>query len=603
MITRNSLVLYFKNSLSALLVVLFISCQGNYKEQIPVVPDLNNIPESLKNQVIHADDLARKKTTDENLGNLGMVYYASNYYIPAAKCFELANIINPKSWQWLYYKGLLHIELGESALGLKAMKSVVDIQPKVWNAWYQLGEIYRQMDSTEQATDVFKRITSLDAKYTYVRSSNHGSYLPLQVFSKLSLSKVYMMEKANDKAERELQELTRTYKSFGPAYRELGNLYALKGDRIKAEKYKERANDLRVFSLPIDTLKDNLSLMSKSEAFVLKQIDDAMSGSDSKWTNILLQHARKNIPDSKYVLSKVIRQNLAQGTGEQILSLLDRHILLFKDNYKEILQIGIALGDAGFKKESSRYFEEGLSFESNTPNQKSTLAGLFYEKANNKERAVEIMKEVATSNFSDVHILGDALFLMIQTGFTDIAKAYYARLRMLSPNDASVKIYEGINEEKKDNVFKAISLFMQAFNAEPKNKYLIKHLTDLFMTNGMWEDAEDFFRRALSFYPNDSELQMYLGWVLVSYPQDRVADLKEGIEFSERAFYNSRYKTNNRVSAGRNIAVGYYQLKNKEMALQYINQTIGLALKYNIDENYVNGLKNLAEQFSSEMNG
>jgi tetratricopeptide (TPR) repeat protein len=598
MMEKNKKVLFSSPILFIFACMFFCSCNNEFSKKIPSLPDLNDAPKDLKDQIFTADQEARKKTSDDNLGKLGMIYFASNYYNRAGVCFDLAIKKEQEAWQWKYYRGLLHIELGESGKAAEQMKRVTEIQPNVWMAWYRLGDIYKQMDSTKLAEEALNKIISQQNKDTSIKNTLRTSYFSLQLFARLLLCENYMASNQNERAEIELKNLCYKHKTFGPAFRQLGILYASKNQTELSEKYKARANDLRVFNLPLDTLKDRLSLISKSESYVLKQIDDAMNGSDSKWSYELIQQARKNIPSSKYILSKAIRQYCSQGTGKLALPLLDQHFSVFKDDYDEVVQVGVILGDAGYKNEATKYLEQAMSFDSNTFEQKATLAGLFYEKAGMKARAVEIMSEVVKKNPNNIKILGDATFLMIQTGQLDKARSYYKRLKKIAPNDSCVKIYEGINAENSDNILHAISFFQQAFDANPKNKYLIKHITELMIARQMWEEGKLFFRKALFAFPNDSELQMYLGWLLVSYPNDMTNDIKEGIDFSERAFYNSRYQINNRVSAGRTLAIAYYQLGEKKKALQYINQTIGIALKANIETSYVEGLRSLSKQFS-----
>ena len=595
---KKQVIIFSPILLITIALISLYSCNNQFSQNIPALPELDNETPELKEQIENTDKQARKKPSGENLGMLGMVYYASNYYDLAAKCFELAIQREPEAWQWRYYLGSLHMELGESSKAIAEMKEVIQLEPKAWIAWYRLGDIYQQLDSVKLAEERLNKIIQLTDKDTYLNSNYRSTYFPLQLYAGLIRSKIYQATDRYDTAEKDLKDICNSYMTFGPAFRQLGSLYVQKGEMDLGKRYQERANDLRVFNFPVDTLMDKLSLMSRSEAYVLKQIDNAVQGRDSKWSYELIKHAHKNIPNSKYVLSKAIRQYCSIGLGKQALPLLDQHFDLFNDSYDEMLQIGIRLSNAGYRKEASKYFEHALSFEDQTPEQKATLAGMFLENAGMAKRAVELMSEVVEQNIDNTVVLGDAVFLMLQTNQSDKAFKYFNLLKELSPKDAKVKIFEGIQAEKAGKTLSAISLFEEAYDDNPKDKFLKKRLPELYFKEQLWSKAIPFFRKALQTHPNDSELQMYIGLLLVTCPDESLRDLNEGKEYSERAFYNSRYTLNNRISAGRTLSLAHHQLGNKERAESYINQTIEMATKAKVSESYVRELRRLAQQFS-----
>ncbi|MEM6699460.1 MAG: tetratricopeptide repeat protein, partial [Bacteroidota bacterium] len=421
---------------------------------------------------------------------------------------------------------------------------------------------------------------------------------PLQLYARIIRSKVYNSTNRAEMAEQDLKDICANHKTFGAAFRQLGMFYINKGEKDMGEVYQERANDLRVFNFATDTLMDRLSLISRSEAYVLKQIDNAMQGNDGKWSYELIKQAHENMPNSKYVLSKAIRQYSSIGMGKQALPLLDEHFEYFKEDYDEMLQIGIKLSGAGYRKEAAKYFEQAWSLEDQSPEQKATLAGMFLENAGMANRAIELMSTVAEANPDNETVLGDAVFLMLQTNQTDKAFQYFNSLKKQSPDNANIKIFQGIQAEKNGKIKEAISFFRAAYEDKPKNKFLKSHLSELYVQEQLWSPALEFFRSALEVDPNDSELQMYIGLLLVTCPDENLLNLKEGKEYSERAFYNSRYNINNRISAGRTLAIAHYQLEDRKNALFYINKTIQIAEQASVSESYIQELRNLAQRFS-----
>ncbi|MEN0051509.1 MAG: tetratricopeptide repeat protein, partial [Bacteroidota bacterium] len=320
---RKYILIFFSTLFSVLGLLALNSCQEEHREDIPELPQLANELPELKAQIESADRQTHKKPSSKNLGKLGMIYYASNDYERAAKCFELAIQENPEIWEWKYYQGSIHMELGELTEAVAVMNKLTQSEPKLWMAWYRLGEIYQQMDSLKLAEEVLDKIIRLPAKGTKSNSQFRSIEFPLQLYARIIRSKVYNSTNRAEMAEQDLKDICANHKTFGAAFRQLGMFYINKGEKNMGEVYQERANDLRVFNFATDTLMDRLSLISRSEAYVLKQIDNAMQGNDGKWSYELINQAHENMPNSKYVLSKAIRQYSSIGMGKQALPLLD----------------------------------------------------------------------------------------------------------------------------------------------------------------------------------------------------------------------------------------------------------------------------------------
>lgn len=593
--------LYIILSLILLSVVIFFSItkihSGKYRKQIPAIPDLSTANEQLKEQIVESDKKARSKVSGENIGWLGMVYYSANDYNRAKQCFQLAILKDANNWKWHYLLGYLSMEMGESAEAAKNMKQVTILSPKVAIAWYRLGEIYEQMNSTEQAIIALNRVTSLNLESTQIQTPYRSVYYPLQVYAKFLLAKIYMATDSLKKAETELEEISTTYRTFGSAFRQLGALFKQQNKTELSKKYTSRANDLNVFSPPVDTLADRISLISRADTYVLKHIDNAIYGADTRWTYELITQALKNIPHNKYIISKAVRQFPQMGLGNQITPLLSEHFSYFVNDYDEMIQVGIRLADAGLKKEATIYFEHALTFSDKSPEENATLAGMFFEKTGMQDKAITLMNKELKQNPDNIKILGDGIFLFLQTGNTQLAKQYYTQLQKLSPGNKKLKIFDGMLAEISGKPTQALVLYEQAFKSNPKNLFLIQRLSSMYYKNEMWAEAIRFFQTALAADPNNANLQMQLGLQLVTCPNEKLRNLTEGKEYSERAFYNSRFTIDDKISAGRTLALAYYQMDNISNARFYINETIKLATNAQVPQSYLQNLKNLAKQF------
>ncbi|MEN0051176.1 MAG: tetratricopeptide repeat protein, partial [Bacteroidota bacterium] len=236
---RKHILIFLTTILGVLGLLALSSCQDKHQPKIPELPQLANELPELKEQIESADRQAHKKPSSENLGKLGMIYYASNDYERAAKCFELAIQEDPEIWEWKYYQGSIHMELGELTEAVAVMKVLTQLEPEVCMAWYRLGEIYQQMDSLKLAEEVLDKIIQLPAKETKVNSQFRSIEFPLQLYARIIRSKVYDSTNRAEMAEQDLKDICKNHKTFGAAFRQLGMFYINQGEKDLGEVYQE----------------------------------------------------------------------------------------------------------------------------------------------------------------------------------------------------------------------------------------------------------------------------------------------------------------------------------------------------------------------------
>jgi len=587
----------------AAIAIIYFSVSYFQKEgirsELPTLPDLSSYPEPLSTQLKSAHNNARKTPNASSLGNLGKVYYASNYYEEAIRCFTLAADLDSTQWQWNYYLGSVLTELGESDKALKNMQKVTAAAPNVHLAWYRQAEICQQLGMNEEAYKILEKIENLDLSKTQVKTARRSTYFPLQILAKLLEARALLNDKQTKKAEDELLLLTKKYKTFGPAFKLLSILYAQQGDTELANKYADRSGDLVTYVSPVDTLMDQLALLSRSEDYLLKQVDNAIRGSDPRWTSELLKNALENLPGNKFILSKTIKQYMRMGVGKYALPYLDEHFSYFKDTYQELLETGTEIANAGFAKDAARYLLRAKDLPGQSPEKTATLAGLIYEKAHLKKEGLDLMQSVSTEAPTDELVLKDAIFLYLEAGETIKAQQLMSTLRKLSPANTNLLIFEGILAAQNGKKEQTAVYYQKAFDKDPANRFLINQLGRIYLESKQWTKLINLYRKALQATPNDSEFQMQLGMLLVTCPDNTLHKIDEGTEYSERAFYNSIFTPEIKISAGRTLAWANYQLGDKNLAKYYIDETIRLALKSNAAPSYIQNLQSLSEQISN----
>ncbi len=590
--------------ISGVVLIMVISAAGvkvisdnNYRKGLPDYPDLQSVSIPLREQISGAGKKAHRNPSAFNLGMLGMVYHSSAYYDKAAVCYKLAIRRDKHQWIWNYYLGYLNQELGESKIALENFHKVIEENPENYLAWYYEGGAYQNLGQSDSAEKAFDKIINADNQNILMNNTSRNNYFPLKTYAMFRLARIYMDTHRLDSAEKNLKELIKTNITFGPAYRMLGNVYSLKGDSSLSKKYTIRANDMPVYTPPVDTLIDKLTLMSRSELYLMKQIDVAVQSLNPKFSVNLLNNALKYFPDNKFLISKTIRLFLLLGYGNQTLPYLNKHKYYFRDDYQELIDVADLLFDNGFKTEAMDYFHLAKNLKSGETDTQSQLA-IWLFKRGMKSEALTLMNEQLEKDPANANVLGDGVYLLLLLGEKENAKPLLFRLKQLKPSDALTIKMTGIMAEQDGDLNEAIKLYEKSFRADPQDLSTIKYLGMIYLREKMWDKAILLFSKALEYHPNEPYLLEALGGLLVSCPDPELRNIAMGREYSERAFFRFTSPVFTQISAGVNLSVAYAELGDKKNSSYYINKTIFLARKANAQKEYIEYLENLAKKFS-----
>ena len=568
-----------------------------YIAALPSLTDLKTLSGPLQEQLTEASGKAHRNPTSDNLGMLGMVYHSSTYYGNAAHCYQLAIKKNKSAWKWNYYLGYLNREIGESDEAIKNFSEVIRKNPKVYHAWFYIGEEYQNVGDNKQAEIAFNKITDAQVYRSTAKSTSRTDYFPLPTYAKFQLARIYLDAGRNDQAEKTLQEIILNNRSFGPAYRLLGNVYSMKHDMLLSNRYTVRANDLAVYAPPVDTLIDRLSLLSRSELYLLKRIDEAEKSVYTEWAMRLVNSALLYIPDNKYLISKAIHLFLIMNLGKQALPYLDKHFSVFQQDFSEIRSVADLLYTMGFYSQSMTYYTQAQKLKPEETAIQSCLALCLWNEGKNKQ-ALGMVNEMLERNKNSLKVLTDGVNLLLNMGEKEKARFYLGKLKRIASSDPKVQKLSGMMAEEDGNKRLATVLYESAFNANPEDLSTARFLVGILMQQKMWARCINCLRKALEYHPNEPYLLERLGTILVSCPDPRMRNINEGKEYSERAFIHTTSKSATLISAGRSLAVAYAALGDKRNAYNIMSMTVNLAKREHVSASFQKGLEKLLRAYS-----
>lgn len=570
---------------------------SKFNSKIPVLVNSQTLSQAVLDQISDALENAFHKASADNLGELGMAYHSSANYKEAAQCYELAISKSKSEWIWNYYQGYLSMEMGESDAVIENFNAVIGKNPNKALARYYLGAEYKNLQKYELAEESFEKILSHKDITPVPQETSRIDHFPIATYAMFQLSRIYYETERIDLAEKTLMEIIKSDPTFGPAYRLLGNVYNMEGKVQLGKRFGVRANDLIAYSPPVDPLVDRLVLLSRSELYLPKKIDDAERSIYAEWTLTLLNNALLYMPDNKYLISKAIRIFLWIESDKEAISLVDQHIGYYQESFIEINNKGNLFYQNGLYPQAITYFKMALVLKpENVEIQNKLAISLWF--AGDKQEALVILDGLFDKNQSNPEVQADIVnILFFNLKSREKAREYLSSLKKTAPSNPKVlKVSAGVAEENGDPR-EAISLYESSFRGDPEDITTIKFLGNLLVDQNLWEQTLRHYNEALEFHPNDSYLLERYGTLLVGCPDSSLRDIDAGIEYLERAFIHKSSRPNTLVYTGRSLAFAYARLGDTENAVSTMQQTIVIARRANFSSAFIEELENMLAQF------
>ena len=566
---------------------------SQYRSRIPELTDVT-LTAPIKEQLSIAQNIALRDPSSDNMGMLGMAFHSAAYYEKAMQCYKLAFKKDNSKWIWRYYSGYIEKESGNSKAAIDDFSTVIKENPKAYTAWYYLGKAYQNTGSEDKAKEAFSKIAFLPDNETVVRTIR-VNYMSVQSLAKFELARIYLSSNKTDDAEKLLLGIVRTNHSIGPVYRLLGNVYSAKGKANLSQKYLIRAKDLSNATSIADTLADKLALMSRSETYLPRQIEDAVKSANPALALELLKHALLYLPDDKYIISKAIVFFLGANMGEYAIPILDKHFSYFRDDPDEMSVVADILYRNGFYQQALRYFARAIELKPENKELRASYA-LSCWKDNKRDSSYLMMSDLFEKNRKDIKVLANEAAFMIIAGDNRRASTFLEIFRKVAPEDAKIPKLTAMIAESEGKQLKAISLYEASFKRDPDDSETATKLGILLIRNKMWEKALILFKIALDRHPNDPFMLEKLGTLLVTCPDPKLRNIDEGLELSERALSHISSTSNIIISSARTLSLGYAIKGNFQEAAHYIRIAITMAHEVNAPTDFIEGLKQLEDK-------
>ena len=342
---------------AAFLVVLVLSaslcaCSGSASsfappagnETIPEV-DLTTLPEAIRKEALEVQERARKSPGDaEAVGELGMRYFAYEYFQAAQTCFERAGALQPDVFKWRYYAALTYEKVGDVGKAASAYERALAIDSSYEPALVGLANLISAEDPN-RADGFYKRAIALD---------------PRDPAPHFGLGRAARLRDAGEEALGQFEKALELYPDYAEAHYAVAMLLAAAGKRDEAQDHLRRHAEGSTPPPTGDPLRMALLQLNQNAAHLRRQAAHLAESGEVGGAVELLEKSIETDPSGStshiHLGVRLAQQGKFEAAAEQF-----RMALKAAPNSVEAKSaLGLALTELGQIEEAQRLYREVL---------------------------------------------------------------------------------------------------------------------------------------------------------------------------------------------------------------------------------------------------
>lgn len=213
------------------------------RSRIPERPALDTSRKTLAPVLDTAEQQLRNTPTADNMGRLGQIYHANDYFDQAAACYERAMELDPKNARWPYLLAYLYNMKGQTETTAALLDRTILLDPNYRPALLRRADNRYKSGQLESAKEDYLRCLDLRSTDEYAR---------------LGLARIATGAGQWEEAEKQLRMAVDANNTLGTAYRLLATVYEHLGKEAEKRQSLLRADTLGRFVASPDPWVDSL---------------------------------------------------------------------------------------------------------------------------------------------------------------------------------------------------------------------------------------------------------------------------------------------------------------------------------------------------------
>ena len=460
----------------------------SHAELLPLMPDLSRERVPVVEQITMADRNARSNPLSAAyIGALAKRYHASAYSNHARRCYELARKLEPDNWRWAYYQILLHEEIGDTQSALDALREFVLLKDNLALAWFQLGEAEFNVGHDEEADRAFSRATQL-ADSASPTSLRRKPFFPRQSYAAVGRARIALRQNRYEDIESLLLPVVESSPMFGAAHRLLGNTYQKIGRKDDANHHLNLALGCGPYSTPVDSLVDDLTTLSRSPAFLLKEAGVAYNKGDAAWAETTLRRALNLYPDDEDILGEWTLLLCRLHRLSEALPLLDRFLALPPTHHATPSKIGTELISQNQLAEAIECFRIAVELQPAHPANHLNL-GMALARSGRLDEAEGYFRETLRRDPLSYNAQRNLATVLFDQSRYDEAIEQYAAALANKPEDTDGRFRLGRAYEQTQRYDEAIGAYREILDLDPDHVRCLDRLARILSTREQHDEA------------------------------------------------------------------------------------------------------------------
>ncbi|MGE0463425.1 MAG: tetratricopeptide repeat protein [Vicinamibacterales bacterium] len=478
---------------------------------LPPMADLAALPGPAAGQVREADAAARDNPRSADAaGALGMAYHASLMTDRALETYALAERLDPASWQWTYYRGLLLEERGRQDEALEAFRRVTAANSGMGMAWFRIGEMAFKAGRLDEAEQAYGRAGAAPPMAPFTTAGvAERRVAALAAYAQMGAARVALDRGRRDQARAALDAAITAYPEFGPARTmrvqlgvEAGADQPSPGRRRSAEapataEAPTLRTAARAYVPPADPLLDAVVAKSRMRDMLLKHAALAGRGGDQAWREFLVRRALEFNPRDPNVLMEMAAMLQASGRASEALDYLRQREQVAPGDHQTLVEQGRTLAALGQLEEAEAVLR----------------------------RAARVRDAAAEYNLGAV---------LDRRGRLAEARAHYERALEIDPFYARAMNNLGVSLDRNGQIEAAVAMLRRATEADPENAEAFSNLGSALIGSRKLPEAIRALETSIALDPDAPDAHNNLGIALAQ--SGRLADAAREWETALRIF-------------------------------------------------------------------
>ncbi len=314
-------------------------------QKVPEV-DLSTLPEPIRQEAQQVQKRARKSPDDaEAVGDLGVRYFAYEFFQAARTCFERAVSLDPGSFKWRYYSALTFEKTGEVEKAASSYEKALAIDPSYEPALVGLANVISG-DDPNKAEGLYRRAIALD---------------PNDATAHFGLGRAARLQDRREEALGQFQKALQIFPDYAEAHYAIAMLLAASGSRDEAQEHLRRHAAGGAPPPTADPLRMALVRLNESAAYLRRQAAHLAGTGEVAGAVQLLEKAIETDVSgstSHIHLGVMLAQ---QGKFEEAAEHFRQALKAAPDSVEAKSSLGLALTELGQLEEAQRLYREVLA--------------------------------------------------------------------------------------------------------------------------------------------------------------------------------------------------------------------------------------------------